>query len=411
MGRAGPPRGVTIRPFKTEERIQIAFRFEGVECRELLPPGKPTKAYQDYAAGLRAEIRRKIKDGTFSYAAYFPDSPRVKQFGPVKKWVLVGDLLKRQLSLYEQQAAAGNLSPSTLLGYAKAINGVLLPRWETKAIGDLAPSDLRQWISEIGATATAKTVRNVLTPLRSVLDDAVNDELISASPLERVALKKLLKQTAQKSKYDVDPLNTDEVTAVLNAARADERPFVQFLLETGLRTGEMIALTWGKVDWIGSTLRVDENIVTGMEDGKMARVTKKPKTDAGIRNVELSAAALQALRDQKSFTFLAGGRVWHNGATSQPWESDAQIRKTLWLPLLKRAGVRYRNPYQTRHTFASTRLTAGANPFWIADQMGHVDGEMVFKTYGKWIPANFKRGFARDSHAAPAEVADDAASA
>ena len=73
----------------------------------------------------------------------------------------------------------------------------------------------------------------------------------------------------------------------------------------------------------------------------------------------------------------------------------------MWEPLLKRAGVRYRNPYQMRHTFASTLLTAGANPFWIATQLGHVDGEMVFKIYGRWIPKNYQptSGFAQNSHA------------
>ena len=69
---------------------------------------------------------------------------------------------------------------------------------------------------------------------------------------------------------------------------------------------------------------------------------------------------------------------------------DAQIRKQLRTPLCKRATVPYRNPYQTRHTFASTRLTEGHNPYWLASQLGHEDVEMVFKVYGKWIPENFK---------------------
>ena len=42
-------------------------------------------------------------------------------------------------------------------------------------------------------------------------------------------------------------------------------------------------------------------------------------------------------------------------------------------------------------TYASTLLTNGANPFWLAQQMGHVDAEMVFKRYGKWIPKNFQK--------------------
>ncbi len=36
------PRGIKIRTFKSEQRIQIAFVYQGVECRELMPPGAGT---------------------------------------------------------------------------------------------------------------------------------------------------------------------------------------------------------------------------------------------------------------------------------------------------------------------------------------------------------------------------------
>lgn len=44
-----------------------------------------------------------------------------------------------------------------------------------------------------------------------------------------------------------------------------------------------------------------------------------------------------------------------------------------------------------RHTFASSRLTAGANPWYITDQRGHADVEMVFRVYEKFIAADFQR--------------------
>ena len=55
------------------------------------------------------------------------------------------------------------------------------------------------------------------------------------------------------------------------------------------------------------------------------------------------------------------------------------------MPALKRAGVRYRNPYQTRHTFASMMLTAKEHPMWVAKQMGHSDWGMIQRVYGKFI--------------------------
>ena len=46
-----------------------------------------------------------------------------------------------------------------------------------------------------------------------------------------------------------------------------------------------------------------------------------------------------------------------------------------------------RVPYQTRHTFASTLLSAGENPVWVASMMGHKDWAMIIKVYGRWIPS------------------------
>ncbi|WP_427185479.1 Arm DNA-binding domain-containing protein [Bordetella bronchialis] len=394
---------MSIRKLAEGPRVQIAFSYQGQECRELLPPAKINKGYIEYAAGLRAEIRRKIKDGTFSYRAYFPDSPRAAKLEPAGAEVpgtrlLLGPLLLRQKAIYEKQAENGTISASTLLGYEKAIRLYLLPKWADTRIDELAPSALREWIAGMGVTG--KTVRNRLTPLRSVLDDAVNDELIESNPLDRIALKKLIKQTAKKSDYEVDPFDMDEVAALLRAARADERPMVEFWLETGPRPGEMLAMSWAGADWIHNRMRISDNLVTGMVDGKVTQVLKTPKTEAGMRDVDLTAAAVAALQAQKAYTFLAGGRIWHDPRKGAPWESEYQFRKSLWMPLCKRAGVRYRNPYQLRHTYASTRLTAGANPYWLANQMGHVDVEMVFKIYGKFIPANYRRGaaFAPVSH-------------
>ena len=48
--------------------------------------------------------------------------------------------------------------------------------------------------------------------------------------------------------------------------------------------------------------------------------------------------------------------------------------------------MRYRNPYQTRHTYASMMLSAGENSLWVAKQMWHRDTEMIIKNYGRWIP-------------------------
>lgn len=404
---ASLPRGITIRRRADGDRIQIAFSYRGEQCRELLGPAKITKARIEYAAGLRNEIRRRIADGTFDYAAYFPNSPRAKKPQDPRLLVTLGALLRRQRAIYENMGRNRTLSPSTVLGYIKAIDQRLLPRWDAVEIGALTSSDLRNWIG--GLETTGKTIRNTLTPLRSVLDDAITDELITSNPLDRVALKKLIKQTARKSTYEVDPFTADERAALVSSARPDEMPLIKFWFETGLRHGEIIALTWDDIDWNAAVARISRNVVGGWADGKRTQVEKAPKSDAGNRKVELSVAALSALDLQKPFTYAPGGRVWRNPRTGRGWETETQIRKSLWIPLCERAGVRYRNPYQIRHTFASSRLTDGANPYWMADQLGHENLQLVFRVYGKFIPQDFKghKGFTPVSH--EAETADPTA--
>lgn len=380
------PRGVSIRIFQTERRLQVAFSFRGVQCRELLPPGPITQTAATAAAGLRAEILRHIALGSFVYTDYFPDSPRAGQFGRSGRRVLMADLLDNQDKAYKAMVANGQLSPSTYDGYSKAIHSERMEFWRDKTLAEASPSVLREWVRSLDVTA--KFARNLLTPLRSVFEDALNDELITVNPFERIALAKLLRETAKASDYEADPFDSAERAVLLAKAREDERPLLQFWLNTGLRPGELMALRWGKVDLVHNTARIDLNLV--------AKTEKLPKTEAGIRDVDLNAQALEALQLQKPHSFLAGQHVFLNPRTGKAWETDAQIRKTLWQPLCLRAGVRYRNPYQLRHTYASALLTGdgtrpGANPWYVAQQLGHADVTMVFQTYGKFISSDYQR--------------------
>ncbi|WP_084544866.1 site-specific integrase [Derxia gummosa] len=371
------PRGVTVRKFKTKTVLQIAFTFDKATCRETLAL-EPTKSNLRYAANLKAEIDRKIHDGVFVYAEYFPDSPRANT-EPERKVALLGDLLDARLASYRSAVENGNLSPATLNGYDKAIKR-LKKDWASVPL-PVAPSALKDWVQNLGLTP--KGARNLITPLRSTFEDALADELIEFDPFDRIPLKKILRETTVRPEYRADPFSAEERAVLLDRAREDERPMIQFWFEVGLRPGELIAAAWTKVDGVHHRLRIDANVV--------CKVEKLPKTEAGIRDIDLSAAALDALQAQRRFTFLAGGRIWHNPRTGQPWDHEQQIRRTLWEPLCRRAGVRYRSPYQIRHTYAADLLTHGANPWYVAEQLGHADVEMVFRTYGHWIGGSWKK--------------------
>jgi len=376
------PRGVKLREFAHEKRIQIAFSFQGVECRELRPPGPITQTTINMAGGLRSEVQRRIAEKTFNYADYFPNSPRALQFAPTGLRVMLESRLRLMEEAYERQVENGNMSPSTLAGYIKAIHSDRMQEFvRGRALASVKPSEIRAFAS--GIHGTAKHVRNLLTPLRAVFAEALNDDLIPFDPFARIDMTALLKKTTKDSAYEVDPFTEQERADILRAARPDEAPTIRFWLNSGLRPGELIAFKWPKVDWTNRKARIDLNQVVGVE--------KAPKTAAGIRDVDLGEEAIAALIAQKTISFEAGAHVFLNPRSGKPWTTDAQVRKTLWAPLLDRAGVRYRNPYQCRHTFASALLTAGENPWYVAEQLGHIDVQMVFQTYGKFISKDYQR--------------------
>jgi integrase len=175
------------------------------------------------------------------------------------------------------------------------------------------------------------------------------------------------------------PFTPEEITKILAALDEPNRNLIQFAFWSGLRTSELIGLTWENVDLVNKRIYVRQAVVHGRIKG--------PKTSAGNRHVDLQQEAIVALGDQQKFSG-ATNYVFLDPLSSLRWKDDQAIRKRVWIPTLKKAGVAYREPYQTRHTYASMLLSTGANPMWVALQMGHSDWGMIRKVYGRWIKSN-----------------------
>src|SRR5450830_1942654 len=91
-------------------------------------------------------------------------------------------------------------------------------------------------------------------------------------------------------------------------------------------------------------------------------------------------------RDNKTVRKHTLHFVFLNSKSGLPHVSDFVVRDRFFKAHLKAAGVRYRGPGQCRHTYASQLLTTGiASIDWIAEQMGHTNGNMIRQHYGTWI--------------------------
>jgi integrase len=226
---------------------------------------------------------------------------------------------------------------------------------------------------------TPKTLGNVLSPLRIALDDAVEDEFIEHNTLAGWKIKRRRSSTKASKARQIDPFAKEERDAILRMLEGQGFNLIQFAFWTGLRTSELCALDWSDIDELRGMVRVSRALTKGASE------PEEPKTQAGIRDVKLLPPALEALKAQKAHTLLKGVEVFQNPRIGERWTGDQAIRKTLWSPALKRAKVRYRNPYQTRHTYASMMLMAGEHVMWVSKQMGHTDWAFTARTYSRWI--------------------------
>ena len=224
-----------------------------------------------------------------------------------------------------------------------------------------------------------KRLANIQSVLRKALSDSMyhNPPLIERNPLDGWCYQKNELPTKAS---DVDPFTIDEQARIIDAATGQGKNLIQFAFWTGMRTSELVALDWTDIDWVRGYVVVERAITQSSDEAETT------KTRAGRREIKLLSMALKALSAQREHTFLAGKEIFQNPNTLKRWDGDQPIRKTMWTPVLKKAGVRYRRPYQTRHTYASMMLSAGEHPMWVARQMGHANWTMIAQIYGKWMP-------------------------
>jgi len=355
--------------------IEIDFYYRGVRCRERIKL-EPTEKNLKYAIRLKGRIEDEIAKNEFDYGKHFPDSNKAKLFArmPGDK-ITIEAYLSNWLAMERQ-----NVKHSTFRGYSHTVRCHLIRNFGHLCLTELTRRHVKEWMLT-RPNITPKTVGNILSPLRIALDDAVMDEFIDHNPLAGWKIKRRRQHSGvNKRRIKIDPFSSEEREAVLARLEGQAYNLILFAFWTGLRTSELIALDWADIDWLRGTVRVSRALTQGSKE------PEEPKTEAGMRDVKLLPPALDALKGQKVYTFLKGEEVFQNPNSSKRWKGDQDIRRIAWLPAIRRSGVRYRNPYQTRHTYASMMLMAGEHVMWVSKQMGHTDWAFTARTYSRWIP-------------------------
>lgn len=368
MGRGRKGTGVEPR----DNSIRVNFTWQEARCRETLKvngvPILPTPPNIAYATRLMVQVNQRIATNTFVYGDFFPDSPRAAK--PADKEA--APTLAAAGATWLQ--SKGRLAAATRSQYENDLTfwyGIL---GRDTIITELKHSDVA---AKIGAHPWPSNKRhnNALIPLRGMFALHGRDLPEMVNPTVGV-------ENAQVQKNPPDPFELDEAEAIIERMFKDFPPQLGLYFEeaffTGLRPEEEIALMWDDCDWRRQYARIQRS--------KTFKGTIGPIKTYQVRDLELNFRALGALQRMKEFTLLKpAGYVFEHPDLCQPWHDERAQRDTFWKPVLKRLGIRYRRPYNTRHTYATMCLMAGAAPAWVARQLGHKNSKMLHEVYAKWI--------------------------
>jgi integrase len=394
------PKGLTIRTSAAgTPSFQFSYNWRGQRYRQTLESDPRDAQQRIYAIRLIQAFHVARRQPGFNPAAFFPPTQH--------RGLPTADTTVRQAVTAWIERAAQRLRPCTVQRFGWSLNwyGCGSAAIADVRLADLSPAHLRNFIA---ATAISRrTLRVHLQPLRGVIEEALEDGILAKSPLAAASVRKLIKAQPDNISREIDPFTEEEMAAIYRAALGESANFAELALlgfHSGLRESELLALSWEAVDSIHGTLHINCGVVDGHVD--------EPKNRHSKRDVQLREAALGALQRAKAQTFLRPeGRVFINPRTNKAWESATQLMR-IWRPVLKRAGVRYRNPYQMRHSYISHMLRAGEDPAFIQRQVGHANLWMIQTTYGRYIDeargrkgAHLWRGSYGGAAAAPAATA------
>ena len=243
-------------------------------------------------------------------------------------------------------------------------------------LSQITPERIKKFFTdkrnEQGKKITTKTINNYLAILRPALQQAVNSELLLKNPLDTLVI------TGSKSnaKEVIDPFSNHEIITILNNCDGQLHNIFKFAFWTGLRPSELIELNWTDIR--------DDKVFIKRKRTFYSKKAERPKTLASYRSIKILPDAMVSLSDQKQYTYKAHQHIFHNPTTNKAWSSPKVYREA-WIRILSKTDLKYRYPYQTRHTFATMMLGAGENLLWVSNAMGHESTKETLDTYSRWI--------------------------
>jgi integrase len=277
-----------------------------------------------------------------------------------------------------ENTARQRVRPSTFECYQHKLKTHILPTLGRVQLSKLTPDHLRAlYRDKIGPRSEGKvsptTMKTTHVILRNALEQAYRDGVVARNVADLVTPPK-------KAPFRPKPLTQDEALALLIAVRGHRHGTLwTFMLGTGARFGEAVALRWQDIDLDRRTVHIRHTLARPLvRPGVRTWKLEPPKTDKSERVLSLPAFVVEALREQQTRTKemrLVAGQGWQDHGFVFPNDRGDPLRENhvleRWHVMLRKAGIPARRMHDLRGSAGSLLWADGTELRAIGDLLGH----------------------------------------